>query len=355
MLTRYQARLVASVLVAVGALGGVTGFASTTPALADPAACPTADTLTTEQVDAAEEDCDLAGKWIELEGNDVLIPPEGLEVTLNYLHIAGAGSAEWTVANTGEDITYEADGDEILPDPGGISGPDTGCDRSTYDLNGKKQPGSGPGSGLYISPGDGGNPAGATDAEFRDRIVAALNELTSAAGCGYYDQIDIDYWVNPQTTYETDFTVNGDGNTVCAGYFGTDGVSTIDGGDITKPGSDPVALTCTWTATGSGNILEADVRLNTHDYNFTMTPNAASCNNSAYDLRSVLTHELGHAFGMADIGPSKSVGTTADRYLTMYESSSSASRSPVRWARATSLLCRLSTRHDDQPALSCRH
>lgn len=294
-----------------------------TQASADPdsSGCPGGNVVSPAQVDQAADACDLAGKWLDFAGNKVLIPPAGVEVTLNVLGEAGAGSQEWTVANSGSDVTYDAEGESLLPDPGGATGDDAGCERDTYRLNGKRQPGSGPGSGLYISPGDGGNPAAATDAEFRDRIVAALTELTTATGCGYAtDVVDIDFQVNAQTTYETDFVLNGDGNSVCAGYSDTDGWSTVDGGDLNKSGTDPVAAACTWTGLGSGTNFEADIRLNTNDYNFTLLPGGAACNND-YDLRSVLTHEFGHAYGLGDIGPNYSVGTTADRHLTMYGSS----------------------------------
>jgi hypothetical protein len=198
---------------------------------------------------------------------------------------------------------------------------DTGCERSTYSLKGERQPGSGPGSGLYISPGDGPNPAGATDAEFRDRIVAALEELTTATGCGYTsDLVNIDYWVNPQTSYETDFKVNSNGNHVCAGFYDTDGVSTIDAGNIDKAGTDPIAVACTWSAVPNGSIVESDIRFNVDDYDWTLRPAGDSCDRDRrYDVRMVLTHELGHSYGMRDLGPTSAAGSASDKYLTMYE------------------------------------
>jgi hypothetical protein len=231
------------------------------------------------------------------------------------------GSIEVQVALQEGRLEYASDGGDLIAGGSTPDGTDTGCSRDTYKLSGEYQPGSGSGSGLYVSPGDGSNPAGATDAEFRDRIVAALDEITTATGCGYTsDTVNIDYTVNPETIYETDFVVNSNGNHVCAGYFDTDGVSTIDAGNLDDPGADAVGKACVWYAAPNGPILESDIRLNISNYNFTLSPGASSCSND-YDLRSVLTHELGHSYGLSDIGPDYSVGTTADKYLTMYQSS----------------------------------
>ncbi|MFG3013022.1 matrixin family metalloprotease [Streptomyces cinerochromogenes] len=48
------------------------------------------------------------------------------------------------------------------------------------------------------------------------------------------------------------------------------------------------------------DLREADVRFNTHDYDFTNKP-TRSCSNK-YAIRSVGTHEAGHVFGLAHVG-----------------------------------------------------
>jgi hypothetical protein len=63
-----------------------------------------------------------------------------------------------------------------------------------------------------------------------------------------------------------------------------------------------VATTCSWTWPTPGvknDLREADVRFNTHDYDFTNRV-TSSCSNK-YDVRSVGTHEAGHIFGLKDI------------------------------------------------------
>ena len=47
-----------------------------------------------------------------------------------------------------------------------------------------------------------------------------------------------------------------------------------------------------------GEILDADILFNPSGYTFA-TPGALAANQSAYDLESVLTHELGHVFGLS--------------------------------------------------------
>ncbi|MFC8670668.1 hypothetical protein [Streptomyces sp. NPDC057199] len=89
-------------------------------------------------------------------------------------------------------------------------------------------------------------------------------------------------------------------------------VSVWDGGNLK---SSAVATTCsyTWSMPGVKNDLrEADVRFNTHDYDFT-NKLTSSCSNK-YDIRSVGTHEAGHVFGLGHVGSGHS-------NLTMYANS----------------------------------
>ena len=75
--------------------------------------------------------------------------------------------------------------------------------------------------------------------------------------------------------------------------------------------SGVLAVTCTYSFTGSGDVADSDAAINTR-YRWTTTP--AGCR-GAYDLTGVMTHERGHTFGLGH--PS---ATTANRGLTMYPS-----------------------------------
>ncbi|GLY30805.1 matrixin family metalloprotease [Kineosporia sp. NBRC 101731] len=61
------------------------------------------------------------------------------------------------------------------------------------------------------------------------------------------------------------------------------------------------------------DLLEADVRYNTNDHNFTNNGASGSCS-AQYDVRSVGTHEAGHVFGMGHVG-------SGHDNLTMYTKS----------------------------------
>ncbi|MET8830678.1 hypothetical protein ABZX40_10765 [Streptomyces sp. NPDC004610] len=59
-------------------------------------------------------------------------------------------------------------------------------------------------------------------------------------------------------------------------------------------------MTCSWTVAGTTSslreLIEADVRYNTTDNDFTNNP-PSTCT-AHYDVRAVGTHEAGHVFGM---------------------------------------------------------
>nr|WP_260408515.1 matrixin family metalloprotease [Planomonospora venezuelensis] len=66
-------------------------------------------------------------------------------------------------------------------------------------------------------------------------------------------------------------------------------------------GSSALAVTCTWW-TRSGQVVSADIAVNTRYKWFTAKPSRCS---SAFDVRSVLTHEWGHAFGLNHVSPAR--------------------------------------------------
>jgi len=96
-----------------------------------------------------------------------------------------------------------------------------------------------------------------------------------------------------------------------------DGVNAIfwsSGTSCAPHGSDPVAVACIWYAGSSGaarhRIIDVDIVLNANRSWTQVGPEALAGDvvwafpgtGSGYDLQSVLTHELGHALGLEDLG-----------------------------------------------------
>src|SRR5262249_15847139 len=79
---------------------------------------------------------------------------------------------------------------------------------------------------------------------------------------------------------------------------------------------DPTALAVTLMSydSSSGRITDADIVVNAEAYKWTATERVDGCDN-AYDLQNVLTHEVGHVFGLAH--------DPSDSESTMYPSSAS--------------------------------
>jgi hypothetical protein len=71
-----------------------------------------------------------------------------------------------------------------------------------------------------------------------------------------------------------------------------DGVSVIDWGPLS---SAAVALTYTWYV--ENEIVEFDMRLNSSDYKWTVSPT----NRRKFQVRNTVAHEAGHALGLGDL------------------------------------------------------
>lgn len=89
----------------------------------------------------------------------------------------------------------------------------------------------------------------------------------------------------PDHSYDSNITTSN-------GCAARDSRNVIDFGSLT---GSVLGLTCTWRS--GSTLLEADSRLDSSSRNWT-TYTGTGCS-AAYDVRSVLTHELGHAVGLA--------------------------------------------------------
>ena len=79
-----------------------------------------------------------------------------------------------------------------------------------------------------------------------------------------------------------------------------DSHNAVDFGDLGDPG--PRATHCRWTfpRPGYDELTDADIRFNKEEYNWTVHPSGANCNND-YDIEDVMTHERGHTYGLKDL------------------------------------------------------
>ncbi|UAL29696.1 hypothetical protein K8W59_18455 [Nocardioides rotundus] len=153
--------------------------------------------------------------------------------------------------------------------------------------------------------GDGPNPAGLSDADIRAEFGASLGNVTGQnTNCADYatDRVEAKAAYQGQTTKEAD--INAD-NTCQS----RDHTSTWDAGNLT---AGTLGRFCYWSVPTPGaknDLVEADVRFNTVDADWTRKV-TAYCT-TRFDIRSTGTHEAGHVFGL------KHVGAGHDN-LTMY-------------------------------------
>ena len=127
-------------------------------------------------------------------------------------------------------------------------------------------------------------------------------------------QQSLNVWTNVPGTTLTPSTLGPLTRVTAANSCGSDGVNSIcfDQPDMAfTPGVLAFTRVITADAIGVqvgnspvstelGQILDADIYFNPSDSNITFaTPTALSANPKAYDLESLLTHELGHALGFS--------------------------------------------------------
>ena len=118
-----------------------------------------------------------------------------------------------------------------------------------------------------------------------------------------------DYWQGTDTrVYEPNSNHNG----LSSFYFASQDPS----GSAGALSSNTLGLTQVWYDTSSGQILETDVVLNDRDFQFTTNPaDTSGYGSGSYPsyaaktrvfIENVLTHELGHAFGLSHSGHEQS-------------------------------------------------
>lgn len=284
----------------------VVGF-SAVPAAASAESCRLpAGALSARQLPsgASVTACNAVGRVVVRDGVGLTVPRPG--------EAAGTEALRADGTNAGFQIEVSRDGRISYPEPeehrgsagtaaAVVAASPGACSDDAYSTNDLKEYGT---YNWYI--GDGGMPGALSRDDARAAFADAINNITgSYNNCGYSDTVDAKSAYQGTTTYESDMSSTGS----CTDR---DGKSTWDAGNLE---SGTVAQTCWWSTPTPGvknDLVEADVRFNTTDYDFTNNP-TSSCSNK-YDIRSVGTHEAGHVFGMGHVGSGHSE-------LTMYTNS----------------------------------
>ncbi|MDX3314963.1 matrixin family metalloprotease [Streptomyces sp. NPDC054884] len=263
-------------------------------------------------------DCSAVGRVVTHDGAGLAVPEPGTTVSVDSL--TADGSAHGFTLKVAPDgtvsYTYEAAHTGAAPSGTARAGggrrsradAPAPCADDAYVTAGRKAYGP-----YEWFLGDGHWPGGISRAGARRAFEEAVATITASRNdCGLEDRVAAKARYVSTTSSEADI----DRETRC---MRPDGVSVWDAGDL---GPEAVATTCSWSrpAPGGGpeELLEADVRFNTHDHAFTDDPSGACT--QAYDLRSVATHEAGHVFGLAHSG-------AGHENLTMFASSFACSTS----------------------------
>lgn len=318
---------------------------STNVAVAGPDVCELSDgDLTISDLPAGSSVilCDAVGRVVTYDGAGVTVPEPGSAASIDMLttdgqsrgftlEVATDGKVSYNLDDAGADtstagsdlpdaLADNADAAAGLPvetdtvtdasdanaagaevaDVDALSSA-SACSDGAYSTADRKEYGT---YNWYI--GDGGMPGGLSRTDAKWAFYDAIDNITdSYNNCGFGDYVGAKSNFLSETSREASVSSTGK----CTGQ---DGLSVWDAGDLK---SGVVATTCsyTWSMPGVKNDLrEADIRFNTHDFDFTNKP-TSSCSNK-YDIRSVGTHEAGHVFGLSHVG-------SGHENLTMYTNS----------------------------------
>jgi hypothetical protein len=272
--------------------------------------------------------CGAVGRLVDAgDGVTLPIPPPGGGVTLGLLRPDGsrtytlttdtrglvtAGSPDTVTTVQEREPIQGFDNPDEFPDTPGVPG---ACERDTYALAGFK----------WYKPWLFRTTVGTTLAteDQRDFDAAAMratiNITRGRNTCGLHGGISAVGAFAGHTTTHGNFVYVGD-QTTCGA---PDSRNVLDEGDL--PGGfreATLAAYCVWTETRDGltRALSADLRFNGADYNWTDHPNDPSCQPALppdpvrwrYDVESVLTHEVGHVFGLVNLSADEDIN------LTMY-------------------------------------
>lgn len=247
-------------------------------------------------------DCAAVGRVMSIGGTGLTIPEPGIGVSVDGLAASGKPQHfQLEVSDEGLIAYPEPFGarNAARPEASIVSPDPDSCTDATYSVYDYVERGA-----YEWHIGDGGMPGALSRPAAQKAFLDAINNITeSYSDCRLADQVAVGQRYSGTTSYEGDFVR---GSLTCTER---DKVSTWDAGDLN---GNVIAGACVWYSVAGGvlDVVEADVRYNTVDFNFTNDPNSGPCKNK-YDIRAVGTHEAGHVFGMGHVSDGHS-------NLTMY-------------------------------------
>ncbi len=258
-------------------------------------------------------ECGAVGRFVDAgDGIPLQVQPPGGSVTLDMLYPDEARTYSLTtdargVVTTGVQVVRDRFPD--LPGPGA-------CERDSYVLRPYKwyRP-------WLFRTTRGTALTNGSQADFDAAARrSAVNMTRGHNTCGMRGATAASGGLVGHTAVRGNF-VYADGQTTCGA---SDGHNVIDAGDLPGGFLDAtLAWTCTWAETRHGvtQAVSADIRMNNGDYKWTYDPSRdAACDPAQppdqdrwrYDVESVLTHEMGHVYGLVNLSAAEDIN------LTMY-------------------------------------
>ena len=237
--------------------------------------------------------CPIEGRLIVDGEVKSLVPPPGKGVYSEVLTTSGA--QELDVARRA-DGTMELDhvGDESAAATRAVSGADA-CSDPAYTDNRWRVT-----SALHYRFNMSTTPRGIRHRAARSAIRhAAENVADTRSDCHLGDRVPATLNYDGGTSAVADIRRDGS----CAK---SDGVSVVSFGNLPKA----LAKTCTYYKINPSDYDEvgtSDIKLNRAEFRWTVRPDSLSCKRS-YDIEGVVTHELGHTFGLGHV-PEQSHGS----------------------------------------------
>ncbi|MBD3943159.1 matrixin family metalloprotease [Microbacterium sp. NEAU-LLC] len=245
------------------------------------------------------EACGLVGKTVVSNGVGAPIPEPGQSVVAvgvvtegeaPWLQVAVDKGAQVLVSTTPAPLRYA----KLLPDGGlreltreeatlGALAYSRCSDWSYKLLSGHWRPGT-----LYLNSNER-LPSGVSKSSFESLTVASLNTWKNGTNsCGLTRALNVPGSVSyGNWTYDANIS-SASGVNACTT---ADGLNVVDFGPLV---GTTLGLTCTWYA--AGVPVQADIRIDTSERTWVTT--STGCTGEKYDVRSVMTHELGHVLGL---------------------------------------------------------
>lgn len=225
------------------------------------------------------------GDVVTVNGISVTAPATAGAVALSVDRADGSSQTLLVTTDASGQVTVGDGGETVVPAAPAASPPK--CNDSAYTLiNGASWPSA---YNWYFKKSTTPNELtsrGATKA-----LKQSVKNITgSKNGCGLADQVGLNNDYKGSTKQDPDVTPQ----LTCKSNPQPQNVTAF--GAISAGGGNVLAATCTYSTGPNGNIVHADVLINTNFEWWT----GGSCS-SAIGLRAVQTHEYGHAVGMGHV------------------------------------------------------